>query len=167
MKNPNIIEERAIRPLENKIMVKPIKPEKVTRGGIIIPDTVKNPPLMGIVMAAGPGRHVENPVSDYCYIALGYIIGCLDLIAEKMGRPGSFPVRPVFPTSFIPNPVKVGDKVLFHKFSGNEVIDNDNNTVVLMCSDDVLGILDRDVSHCYCICHKIPGAEKKVAHAHS
>jgi chaperonin GroES len=48
-----------LRPIGDKIIVKPLRPEEISKGGIIIPDSVKKPPLVGYVLAAGPGRHSE------------------------------------------------------------------------------------------------------------
>ncbi len=45
-----------IRPLQDRIIVKRIEEEEKTKGGIIIPDTAKEKPLEGIIVAVGPGR---------------------------------------------------------------------------------------------------------------
>ena len=47
-------------PTENRIVVEPIEPEEQTKGSIIIPDTAKEKPLQGIVLAVGPGKQTEN-----------------------------------------------------------------------------------------------------------
>jgi chaperonin GroES len=49
-----------VRPLHDRVIVKRIEDEQVSRGGIIIPDTAKEKPIKGKVIAAGPGRHLEN-----------------------------------------------------------------------------------------------------------
>jgi len=49
-----------LRPLNDKILVKPGKPEEVTRGGILLPDTVRKKPREGEVVAVGPGRIQDN-----------------------------------------------------------------------------------------------------------
>lgn len=49
-------------PLQDRIIVKPAKAEEKTAGGIIIPDTAKEKPLMGTVLAAGPGKK-DEPVT--------------------------------------------------------------------------------------------------------
>jgi chaperonin GroES len=46
-------------PLHDRVIIKPAKAEEKTAGGIIIPDTAKEKPLTGIVMAAGPGKKDE------------------------------------------------------------------------------------------------------------
>ena len=51
-----------IKPLADRVLVQPSTPETVTKGGIIIPDTAKEKPLKGIVVAAGPGKK-DEPVT--------------------------------------------------------------------------------------------------------
>jgi chaperonin GroES len=45
-----------IKPLGDRIVVKPMEAEEKTKGGIILPDTVKEKPVEGTIVAAGPGR---------------------------------------------------------------------------------------------------------------
>ncbi|GAB4298831.1 MAG: co-chaperone GroES [Ignavibacteriaceae bacterium] len=45
-----------LKPLADRIIVKPMEPEEKTKGGIILPDTAKEKPMQGTVVAAGPGR---------------------------------------------------------------------------------------------------------------
>ncbi len=92
-----------IRPLSDRIVVKRLDQESKTKGGIIIPDTAKEKPLEGLVVAVGNGKALKN------------------------GK-----VRPL--------EVKAGDKVLFGKYSGNEVkLDGDEH--VLIREDDVLAVI--------------------------
>jgi chaperonin GroES len=49
-----------LQPLGDRVVVKPIEREEVTRGGIVLPDTVKEKPQEGKVLAAGPGRLSED-----------------------------------------------------------------------------------------------------------
>ncbi len=49
-----------LKPLRDRVLVKPKEPEEVTKGGIIIPDTAKEKPLEGEVIAIGPGRISEQ-----------------------------------------------------------------------------------------------------------
>jgi chaperonin GroES len=92
-----------IRPLADRIVVKRTTEEEKTKGGIIIPDTAKEKPLEGKVIACGNGKILNN------------------------GK-----VRPL--------DVKVGDKVLFAKYSGNEVkLDGEEH--VLLREDDILAVL--------------------------
>ena len=93
-----------VRPLHNRIIVQRIKEEEKTAGGIIIPDTAKEKPTEGKVIAAGPGRRDEK----------GHLIA-MD--------------------------VKKGDRVLFSKYSGNEV-KIDNEDYLILREEDVLAILE-------------------------
>ncbi|MGB9912755.1 MAG: co-chaperone GroES, partial [Candidatus Kapaibacteriota bacterium] len=70
-----------LSPLHDRVIIKPSQPEEVTKGGIIIPDTAKEKPMQGEVVAVGPGKTTED------------------------GK-------------LIPLTVKVGDKVLYGKYSG-------------------------------------------------
>jgi len=93
-----------VRPLHNRIIVQRIKDEEKTKGGIIIPDSAKEKPTEGKVIAAGPGRRDEK----------GHLIA-MD--------------------------VKKGDRVLFGKYSGNEVV-LDGEDHLIISEDDVLAILE-------------------------
>ena len=96
------------RPLHDRVVVKRLDGEEKTKGGIIIPDTAKEKPQQGEVVAVGPGARDENGK-----------INALD--------------------------VKVGDKVLFGKWSGTEVkIDGDD--LLIMKESDIMGVLDSDAS---------------------
>ncbi len=91
-----------IRPLQDRIVVKRLEGETKTKGGIIIPDTAKEKPIEGKVVAVGTGKVMKD------------------------GK-----VRPV--------DVKVGDVVLFGKYSGTEIkIDGEEH--VLIREDDVLAV---------------------------
>ena len=91
-----------IRPLQDRIVVKRLEGESKTKGGIIIPDTAKEKPIEGKVVAVGNGKVLKN------------------------GK-----VRPL--------EVKVGDTVLFGKYSGTEVkLDGEEH--VLIREDDVLAV---------------------------
>ncbi|MEH6949868.1 co-chaperone GroES [Nitrobacter sp. NHB1] len=92
------------RPLHDRVVVKRIDAEEKTKGGIIIPDTVREKPSQGEVVAVGPGGRGE---------------------AGKL----------------IPIDVKVGDKVLFGKWSGTE-IKLDGQDVLIMKESDIMGVLD-------------------------
>jgi len=92
-----------IRPLQDRIVVKRLEGESVTKGGIIIPDTAKEKPIEGRVVAVGNGKILKD------------------------GK-----IRPL--------DVKVGDVILFGKYSGNEVkLDGEDH--VLIREDDVLAVL--------------------------
>ena len=93
-----------IRPLYDRIVVKRIDEQETTRSGIIIPDSAKEKPQEGEVMAIGKGKRLDD----------GQMVA-LD--------------------------VKVGDRILFGKYSGNE-IKLDGTEYIIMREDDVLGVLD-------------------------
>ena len=93
-----------IRPLHDRILVTRVEEEKVGRGGIIIPDTAKEKPQEGKVVAVGNGKVSE----DGKRIALD---------------------------------VQAGDRILFGKYSGNEVRIEDNEYVI-MREEDVLAVLN-------------------------
>jgi chaperonin GroES len=49
-----------IRPLQDRIVVKPLEGEQKTAGGIFLPDTAKEKPIQGEVIAVGPGKYIES-----------------------------------------------------------------------------------------------------------
>jgi chaperonin GroES len=93
-----------IRPLQDRVIVKRVEEEEKTSGGIIIPDTAKEKPQQGKVIAVGKG---------------------------KVGDDGKL----------IPLDVKVGDKILFGKYSGSEVKLNGDEHLI-MREDDILGVIE-------------------------
>jgi chaperonin GroES len=94
------------RPLHDRILVKRIEAEEKTPGGIIIPDTAKEKPIEGEVLAVGPGAR------------------------DEMGT-----VQPL--------DVRVGDRVLFGKWSGTEVIIEGEDRLI-MKESDVFGVIEGD-----------------------
>ena len=94
-----------IRPLHDRVIVRRLEEERKSAGGIVIPDTAKEKPIQGEVVAAGKGKILEN------------------------GQ-----VRPL--------DVKVGDKVLFGKYSGTE-IKVDGQDYLIMREDDILGVIEK------------------------
>ena len=94
--------EVKIKPLGDRVIVKPIE-RQTMKGGIIIPDTAKEKPMEGEVLAVGPGK-----------------------VADKGVRTEM--------------DVKVGDRVLYGKYSGTEV-KLDNETYLIIHQDEILGIL--------------------------
>ena len=94
-----------IKPLSDRVIVKPLDKEEVTASGIVLPDTVdKEKPEQGEVVAVGPGKILDN------------------------GQ--------VSPMS-----VKVGDKVVFRKYSPDEVKLGDEEVLVISESD-IVGIIE-------------------------
>src|SRR2546422_4006345 len=92
-----------VKPLQDRILVKRVEEKETVKGGIIIPDTAKEKPQEGTVIAVGAGKLDEN------------------------GKR-------------IPLDVKAGDKILFGKYSGNEITIDDVEHVI-MREEDVLGII--------------------------
>lgn len=50
----------AVKPLEDRVLVKPVEEEMVTQGGIYLPETAKERPMRGTVVAVGPGKRLDN-----------------------------------------------------------------------------------------------------------
>jgi len=94
----------AFHPLHDRILLRRIEAEEKTAGGIIIPDTAKEKPQQGEVVAVGPGAR-----------------------DEKGNR--------------IPMDVKAGDRILFGKWSGSEIV-LDGEELLIMKETDVMGVLD-------------------------
>jgi chaperonin GroES len=93
-----------IRPLHDRVIVLRIPEEEMTKGGIIIPDTAKEKPQEGKVIAVGPGKILDSGTK-------------------------------------VSMDVKVGDKVLFGKYSGTEIkIDGEEH--LMMREDDILGVVE-------------------------
>jgi chaperonin GroES len=93
-----------IRPLQDRVIVKRLEEEEKTKGGIIIPDSAKEKPQEGKVIAVGKGKMTED------------------------GK-------------LIPLDVKVGDRILFGKYSGTEVkIEGEEH--LIMREEDILGIIE-------------------------
>ncbi len=94
-----------IRPLNDRVIVKPLGREAVTASGIVLPDTVdKEKPEQGEVIAVGPGKRLESG-------------------------------------EIAPMSVKVGDKVVFRKYSPDE-IEVDGEDVLVISESDIVGILE-------------------------
>ena len=96
------------RPLQDRVLIRSVEQENKTAGGILIPDTAKEKPTEGEVIAVGPGARAED------------------------GR-----VHPL--------DVKVGDRVLFGKWSGTE-IKVDGEDVVIMKESDIMGVIVRSAA---------------------
>jgi len=92
-----------VRPLHDRLVVRRIEEKETAKGGIIIPDTAKEKPQEGQIVAVGNGKILENGTK----VALE---------------------------------VKVGDKILFGKYSGTE-IKIDGEDVLILREDDVLAVL--------------------------
>ncbi len=94
----------AIQPLGDRIVVKALEAQEVTKGGIVLPDSVKEKPQEGKVIAVGKGK-----ISDS--------------------------------GSVIAPEVKVGDRVLYGKYSGTEITSKEGEELLIMKEEDILAIV--------------------------
>jgi chaperonin GroES len=94
-----------IHPLADRIVVRPAEAEEKTKGGLFLPDTAKEKPVWGEVIAAGPGKTTDD--------------------GKK-----------------VPMEVKVGDKVLYGKYSGTEIT-IDGQEVLIMRESDIFAIMPK------------------------
>lgn len=60
-----------IRPLDDRVVVEPIEAEEMTAGGIVLPDTAKEKPQRGTVLAVGPGKLLDNGSRGTLSVAVG------------------------------------------------------------------------------------------------
>ena len=93
-----------IKPLGDRVVIKQLASEEMTAGGLYIPDSAKEKPQEGEVVAVGPGKMMENG-------------------------------------SLSPMPVKVGDIVLFSKYSGTELKHEGQSYIILNAERDILAIM--------------------------
>ncbi|MCX6133961.1 MAG: co-chaperone GroES [Ignavibacteriales bacterium] len=94
-----------LKPLADRVVVKPSAAEEKTKGGIIVPDTAKEKPVWGSVVAVGPGKFSDE---------------------GKLITPE----------------VKVGDSVLYGKYSGTEVT-IDSEELLIMRESDIFAIMPK------------------------
>ena len=92
-----------IKPLSDRVVIKPSEPDEKVQGGIIIPDTAKEKPQKGEIVAVGPGKASESG-------------------------------------DIIPMSVKVGDSVLYGKYSGTEVT-IDKIDYLIVRESDILAVI--------------------------
>ncbi len=92
------------RPLHDRVVVRRVEEDETTTGGIIIPDTAKEKPMQGEILAVGPGARNDKG-------------------------------------EIVPLDVKAGDRVLFGKWSGNEVT-IDGEELAIMKEADIMGVLE-------------------------
>jgi chaperonin GroES len=94
-----------LKPLGDRLVVEPIEQEDTTSGGILLPETAKEKPVEGRVLAAGPGK--------------------LDDSGKRVKME-----------------VKVGDRVLYAKYSGTEIKVEENKKVLILKESDVLALVE-------------------------
>jgi len=92
-----------VKPLADRVLIKALEQSEVKKGGIIIPDTAKEKPMQGEIIAVGPGRTTDD--------------------GQKVNME-----------------VKIGDKILYGKYSGTEVT-IDNQEYLIMRESDILAII--------------------------
>ena len=92
-----------LKPLADRVIIKPSEAEEKTKGGIILPDTAKEKPIEGTVVAVGPGKIAEDGKT-------------------------------------VKLEVKVGDKVLYGKYSGTEVT-VEGDEYLIMRESDIFAII--------------------------
>jgi chaperonin GroES len=93
-----------LQPLGDRIIVKPLEAEEKTKGGIVLPDTAKEKPQEGKVVAVGKGKVLDN---------------------GQVQKPE----------------VKVGDRILYGKYSGTEITTKTGQELLIMREDDVLAVV--------------------------
>jgi chaperonin GroES len=92
----------AVKPLADRVVIKALEETEQMRGGLFIPDTAKEKPQQGEIVAVGPGRYEDGKL--------------------------------------VPMTLKVGDKVLYGKYSGTEVTIN-NDQLLILRETDVLAVI--------------------------
>lgn len=93
-----------IKPLGDRVLVEPLKAEEVSAGGIVLPDTAKEKPAEGKIVAVGKGKKTEDG-------------------------------------NVIPVDLKVGDKVIYSKYGGNEIKTGDGKEYLVIREDEVYAII--------------------------
>lgn len=95
-----------LKPLADRVIVKPLEADDVTQGGIVLPDTAKEKPQEGKIIAVGDGKVLDD--------------GKVQALT-----------------------VKVGDRVLYGKYSGTEISTKEGEDYLIMREDDILAILTK------------------------
>jgi chaperonin GroES len=94
-----------LRPLDDRVVLEPLDAQDKTSGGIYLPDTAKEKPQIGKIIAAGPGKLLDDGKRN-------------------------------------PMSIKIGDEVIYGKYTGNDV-EVDGKKVVILHEGDLFGIVDR------------------------
>lgn len=98
------MKDAKLRPLDDRVVVEPMEAEQMTAGGIVLPDTAKEKPQRGTVLATGPGKLMDS------------------------GERGQMSV-------------KVGDEVIYGKYSGTEIELNGQDVKILREADILAKVL--------------------------
>jgi len=98
---------KGLKPLGDRVLIKPMVEEEKSKGGIVLPDTIsKEKPQVGEVLSVGPGG------------------------TNKEGK-------------LVPTTVKKGDKVVYAKYSGTDIKDDDDEDYLLLSEKDILAIIEK------------------------
>ncbi len=98
---------KGLKPLGDRVLIKPSSEEEKSKGGIFLPDTVsKEKPQVGEILAVGPGS------------------------LNKEGK-------------LVPLTVKKGDKVVYAKYSGTDIKDENDEEYLLLSEKDILAIVEK------------------------
>ena len=93
-----------MKPLADRVVVKPLEAQEKTKGGIVLPETAKEKPQEGKIVAVGRGKVSDN----------GQV--------QAME-------------------VKVGDRILYGKYSGNEITTKEGEELLIMREEDILAVI--------------------------
>ena len=93
-----------MKPLADRVVVKPLEAQEKTKGGIVLPETAKEKPQEGKIVAVGRGKLSDNGQ-----------VQALEL--------------------------KVGDRVLYGKYSGNEITTKEGEELLIMREEDILAVI--------------------------
>lgn len=93
-----------LQPLADRVIVKPLEAQEKTKGGILLPETAKEKPQEGKIVAVGKGKTLDN---------------------GQIQAPE----------------VKVGDRILYGKYSGSEISTMEGEDLLIMREDDILAVL--------------------------
>ena len=94
-----------LKPLADRVIVKALDAEETTKGGIVLPDTAKEKPQEGKIVAVGKGKMLDDGGTQ----------------------------KPE---------VKVGDRILYGKYSGTEISTKDGNDYLIMKEEDILAVVN-------------------------
>jgi len=98
---------KGLKPLGDRVLIKPMVEEEKSKGGIVLPDTIsKEKPQVGEVLSVGPGS------------------------TNKEGK-------------LVPMTVKKGDNVVYAKYSGTDIKDDDDEDYLLLSEKDILAIVEK------------------------
>ena len=119
----------SIKPLEDRIVVKSLEAEQTTASGLVIPDTAKEKPQEGEVLAVGPGKTLDDGSREAMDVSVGNKV----LYAKYAGRIDDKGNR-------VPLDISVGDRVIYSKYGGTE-IKHKGDEFLILSARDVLAVV--------------------------